>query len=598
MHQQGFIQTGNIAVGAYITAADIGFSYTREDLTRILQTLNSENTLIILAAINCMIQHSENLSLTHDAFQKVFCSPIVLNQIDIKKPAGRFIFGRQPTLRLLTEVASLFNVCSKNDMDQTKVNNKLAISYLIVNGLSDEEKSDSQNDLETDGENEQAALKRDVLVDFIPLWEYRMNQLSSRSNSEFLVRTYELLCRLEKTDSHIDVNDIFYQATGLTLRNYYHLIALVVLKYLNLSFEAILAGEESLFIDLKGSPSLKPLYDKLLPHDCISVNTLAAKTEKSTGLTNEFRLWRQYPLVRLSDDRIICVDISFLLDKLQSGIFWIIRDQLEKRKKGNGQKIISLWGDVFEDYAASIIKRGINSQTPTKEKCILNPKYIGKGENECTDIAVCGDDTLILFECKAPLLSAKVKFSGDFKELRKELRTKLVETSTKHGKTKVKGIRQLWDAIQTLGHTDRKKRRKVEGIDISKVKKIYPVLVLSDSVFGAPGMNWFLNSEFRCFVKNNVLKKHLTIMPLTVFTVEHLEELEPWLNDLPFYMHLDRWLEQFNHKDVDGFGNYTYSLHEHTPRENRFMSQKFDEIKAEAYEYISTLEASYELDEG
>ena len=110
----------------------------------------------------------------------------------------------------------------------------------------------------------------------------------------------------------------------------------------------------------------------------------------------------------------------------------------------------------------------------------------------------------------------------------------------------------MWHAIQTLGHTNKKERKKVEGIDISKVKKIYPVLILSDRVFGSPCMNWFLNSEFQRFVKNNALQKHLEIMPLTVLTVEELEELEPWLNDTPFYTHLDRWLEQFNQNNVRG----------------------------------------------
>ena len=405
MRQQGLTRTGNIAVGIYITASDIGFPDSIEDLTTILNTLDSEKILIILAGINCVIQHSENLSETNAAFQQAFCSRYLRDQIDIKNPTGNFIFGRQPTLRLLSEVACLFNPHSESDMSQTDVKNKLGRSYLIANGLSGEEKLNSQNNLEIKRED-QKALKRDVLVDFIPLVEYRMRPLSSRSNGEFLVRTYELLCRLERANSNIDVNDLFYQAAGLTLRNYYHLIALIVLKYLTLSLEKILEGEESLFVDFKSSPNLKPLYDKLLPHACISVNTLTAETEKSTSLANEFRLWRQYPLVRLSENHIICVDINFLLDKLQTGVFWIIRDQLEKLKKGNGQKIISLWGDVFENYAASIIKRGINSQKPSVERCILSPKYIGKGVNECTDIIVCCDDALILLECKAPLLSA------------------------------------------------------------------------------------------------------------------------------------------------------------------------------------------------
>lgn len=590
MKQQGLTRTGNIAVGTYITASDIGFPDSIEDLTKILSTPDSEKSLIILAGINCIIQHSKNLSLTNYALQEAFCSSVVLNQIDRKRLTGSLIFGRQPTLRLLTEVARLFDTHSKDDISLDDLRNKLARAYLIANGLSGEDKRNSQNDLEIKVED-QAALRRDVLVDFIPLMEYRMRPLSSRSNGEFLVRSYELLCRLEKTDSNIDVNAIFYQATGLTLRNYYHLIALIVVKYMNLSLEAISEGEESLFIDFKDSSDLKSLYDNLLPHTCISVNTLTAETEKSTSLTNEFRLWRQYPLVRLSENHIICVDINFLLDKLQTGVFWIIRDQLEKLKKGNGQKIISLWGDVFEDYAASIIKRGIKSQKPSLERCILNPKYIGKGMNECTDIAVCSNDTLILLECKAPLLSAGARFSGDFNKLRRELQTKLIETKTSGGKKKSKGVGQLWHAIQTLGHTNKKERKQVEGIDISKVKKIYPVLILSDRVFGSPCMSWFLNSEFQRFVKNNALKKHLEIMPLTVLTVEELEELEPWLNDTSFYTHLDNWLEQFNQNDVRGFGDYTYSLHEHTPRRNQFMDQRFEEIKNEAYEYLSSQEA-------
>ena len=590
MNQRGLTRTGDFAVGAYITASDIGFPDSMKDLTKILRTLNSEAVLVILTGINYLIQQ-EDLPVTDIACQRAFCSPILQAQIAYENPVGHFIFGRQSTLRLLTEVACLFDVHSKSDMSQTEVKNKLARSYLIVNGLSEAEEPDSLNDLEMDGKDEQAALRRDVMVDFIPLWEYGIRPLSSRGNNELLVRSYELLRRLEKTNTNVDVNRIFYQATGLTLRNYYHLILLVVSNYLNLSVQEILEGE-SLFIDFKGSPDLKPLYDKLLPHTCISVNTLADKAAKSTSLRNEFRLWRQYPLVKMTEDRIICVDITFLLDKLQSGIFWIIRDQLETCKRGDGQKIISLWGDVFEDYAASIVQRGINSQTPSMEKCILNPKYIGKDENECTDIMVCSDDTLILFECKAPLLSAEVKFSEDFDKLRRELQNKLVETRTKRNKTKIKGVVQLWDAIQTLGHKNKKKRRAVKGIDISKVKKIYPVLVLSDRVFSSPCMNWFLNSEFQRFVKRNVLKKPLEIMPLTVLTIDHLEQLEPCLNDTPFYTHLDRWLQQFGRNPVRGFGEYAYSLHEHTPRENRFMTQQFDRIKDEAYEYFTALGAN------
>ena len=239
----------------------------------------------------------------------------------------------------------------------------------------------------------------------------------------------------------------------------------------------------------------------------------------------------------------MCIDIGFLLEKLETGVFWIIRNQLEEERRGKGEEIIQLWGQVFEDYAASIIERGINAQTPSSmERYILRPKYAQRQQAECTDIAVCGNDTLILLECKAPLLSAQTKFSGNFLHLRKGLKNKIIEG---------KGIEQLWNAIQSLGHTNKHKRREVEGIDISQVKKIYPVLVLPDRIFSIPLMNRFLDAEFQRLVKYKDLKDYLEVMPLTVLTIANLESLEPYFSDIPFHARLDQWITQiFNNKKI------------------------------------------------
>ena len=75
----------------------------------------------------------------------------------------------------------------------------------------------------------------------------------------------------------------------------------------------------------------------------------------------------------------MCIDFGFLLEKLETGVFWIIRDQLEKERTGKGAEIIQLWGHVFEAYAASIIKRAL-PYTETRmvddvERYIISPKY-------------------------------------------------------------------------------------------------------------------------------------------------------------------------------------------------------------------------------
>lgn len=574
MNQQGLIRSGNLDVGMVLTASDVGYPNTSEHLTKILQSFNDKQILGCLSLINRR-QYSENFSVVEKVLKKCFCSPILHTQIDIKGLAGRFIFNRQSTLHLLSESVCLANPHSKRDMTQVDARNDLARSYLIANELLESVDSVGQGGSETD----LAERKREVLIGTIPYLEYSVHSHPSRSTTELMVRSYELCRRFEKASSNIDVSVIFRKATGLTLREYYTLIWLVVGAYLLPSSSGFL-DEGSLFVDPKSNPSLTPLYDRLLPYLCLSMDELASKAGATSSLPNEFRLWRQYPLVKISERQVVCVDIGFLLDKLETGVVWVIRNELEKRKKDSGQRVFALWGEVFAEYAASILKRGIKAQIPAVEKCLISPKYALQKSDECTDIAIVGNDALVLLECKASILTTKAKFSGDFSILCEELKRKVVEE---------KGITQLWKAIQHLGHKDKKVRREVEGIDISKVKKIYPVLVLADHTFSAPCMNWFLDSEFQRVAKGNVLKKGLEIMPLTVLSIANLEQLEPWLTDTPFSIHLESWLTLFKQDDLLGFSKYTYLLHQETPRENRFMVETFNQIKDETEKYLSTL---------
>ena len=226
-----------------------------------------------------------------------------------------------------------------------------------------------------------------------------------------------------------------------------------------------------------------------MPHVCVSIDELAHKAKKIPSLPNEFRLWRKYPLVKLSENKIFSIDNGFLRDKLDTGILWILRDELKIGRIGKGSDIIGLWGEVFEDYAASTIQRGIDAQRqPRMETCKAKPKYARKEEAECTDIAVYSDETLVLLECKAPVLTAQTKFSGDVSEFYSGIKSKLIESS---------GIEQLCKAIQTLFHANEAERRNVNEIDVSNVKIIYPVLVLSDRTFSLVFVNEFFNSEFQ-----------------------------------------------------------------------------------------------------
>ena len=568
MNQQNQIQVGNMTYGRMLTASQVGYPNSEEDLSQILCTFNYTDTLIALARINLLLQSRESFFISERCLQKNFCAPTFLTALSVSRELRRnIIFNRESTLRLLDKSARISDPHSARAPDGTyDTKHDLAKCYLIANGLLEAEHPNFGTDLT---EEERNAL----LAALIPGLEYRIISAPGPHIKHSLVRSNKFLEGLQESAS--DVNETFFQATGLSLQEYQYLVLSILSVSLSFSLEDILAG--GLFVNIKEPPVLEPLYDRLLQHTCMSIDELASEIETAPSLPNEFRLLRKYPLVKIGENRIMCVDIGFLLEKLETGIFWIIRDQLEAEETGKGKKIIDLRGQIFEDYAASIIKRALSDTEACTERYIISPKYDQKEQAECTDIAILGDDTLLLLECKAPLLSAKTKFSGDFCNLYDGIKPNAI-----------KGVEQLWSAIQTLGHTDTTQRRQVEGIDISQVRKIYPVLVLSDRIFSFPFMNRFLDSEFQRFVTYNDLEEHLEIMPLTVLTIEDLENLEPYLSDIPFHVHLDDWITQiFLDNRSSPFSEYLRKLREREMRHNAYMEQEARQMRANIDEYFS-----------
>ena len=571
MNRPSQIQVGNMTYGRLFTADQVGHPSSEEDLSQILHTFNYTDILFILARINLLLQSREDFFRSERCLQENFCSPNLLNTISVSRELSRnIIFNRESTLRLFDKSVSISDPHSPRAPDATyDARYDLAKCYLIANGLLEGEHPNF-------GENLTEEERNALLAALIPSFEYRIDSSPGPHIKYSLVRSKELLEGLQGTSSTFDVNATFCQATGLSLQDYQYLILSILSVSLSFSLEDILDGSE-IFVDTQPSPDLVPLYDRLLQHTCIPIDELALAIETTPSIPNEFLLLRKYPLMKIAENRIVCIDIGFLLEKLETGIFWIIRDQLESEEAGKGKEIIALRGQVFEDYAASIIKRALSDTAACTERYIISPKYDHKEQAECTDIAVLSDDTLILLECKAPLLSAKTKFSGDFCNLYDGIKCNAI-----------KGVEQLWTAIQTLGHTDATQRRRVEEIDIPQVRKIYPVLVLSDRMFSFPFMNRFLDSEFQRLVTYNDLQEHLEIMPLTVLTIENLESLEPYLSDTPFHAHLDDWITQFYSINTSfPFNEYLRRLGEREMRHNIYMEHEARQMHANIEEYFS-----------
>ena len=256
------LEIGDSVLSGVIKASDLYPNSPKEDLPQILCTFNYEKTLITLAWINLLLQlsgtPSERLRFERLLREK-FCNRYLRGKIERKGLTEHLLFNRESTLRLLSESARVAAPRSTRDPSpdahDADARHALARCYLIANESIGANIPDAVATEEPTEEQRKAAL-----VGFIPGLKYAVRYyLGSNRLRYMMVRSKEFLTRFLERDCPFDVDETFSKATGLTLEDYQNLIFSLLAVPLS-------SGEGGQLIDIKGNPSLTPLYNKLLPH--------------------------------------------------------------------------------------------------------------------------------------------------------------------------------------------------------------------------------------------------------------------------------------------------------------------------------------------
>ena len=115
--------------------------------------------------------------------------------------------------------------------DKNDALNDFAESYLLVNELLDAGSS-TRNMIGDSG-------LKDLLVKTFSIMEYAVNSSPGYETKKLLVRGEQFLRRLQEHTSELNVDEIFSQATGLTLQDYQRLIFWIFAFYWNFTSERL-----------------------------------------------------------------------------------------------------------------------------------------------------------------------------------------------------------------------------------------------------------------------------------------------------------------------------------------------------------------------
>lgn len=332
---------------------------------------------------------------------------------------------------------------------------------------------------------------------------------------------------------HEHFQEKFLSLTGLSVEDYYMCLAAIMTNFMNPK-----RGSGIFRSDLSGEST--PYGDKLRTYISLDSQTSDELRHALWGQINrdinseddvppyDYRPLREKPILRTTDGRAIILDPVFYSERATVGPIFLLTKQ-QSRDKAN--EIFSAFGNAFEEYVCDVLQRmfpDISGVSAKRLSChIRKTDQMG---NEL-EIDACLNDIVetVVFEIKAVWIRENEILTDDHEAYLQHLREKYIVGGESARDRKIKGLGQLVRTINLLASQEWAQ----QNAEFSKVELVYPMLVAYDPLLSVPVYGNFLASEFKVLLapdseprSSQMRKGRLRIAPLTVMSVEDLEDLE------------------------------------------------------------------------
>ena len=263
--------------------------------------------------------------------------------------------------------------------------------------------------------------------------------------------------------------------------------------------------------------------DGLINRNIVDLLSFSYSTTVDYQENVDYKFFRQYPIIKMQDDKYIIYNVGFLLDKLYNSLYFdlkTIAESIENEQKINVSSLITnefVEKTVFD----KILQKCCNSSTYfcfTEAECIeqYKPKDKELGTPDFLLQRKSGK-AILLFECKDIRLKAELKEQKDFSLLERELKNKLMLKTYSNGK-KCKHPRRI-GVGQLAGHVKNIRDHEFRwGHDIKSDSIVYPVLVIANHKLMWNGLFDMLNEWYAQSLKNEGISCSESNKPLIIMS--------------------------------------------------------------------------------
>ncbi|HUG69302.1 MAG TPA: hypothetical protein VMM76_16240 [Pirellulaceae bacterium] len=335
---------------------------------------------------------------------------------------------------------------------------------------------------------------------------------------------------------HPSFSDEFATKSGLDIEDYFGLLCVIAVHYLNRTPEQVAASTDKSGIFLlryfaEKSPRLAEISEKYFSQAaqsadelCAALSTIGEETQEGSSGWRDFSAIRERPILRTEDGRAIVLDPLLFAESASAGpLFKIL-----PRDKKAGDVILTRFGYAFESYSNSVLRRMYPSPKEyVVDRLTCNLKGQDQHGNpiEIADACLNNVDEVVLIESKATWIRDDVV---EHRDPRQYVRL-LHERYSRRSDNQPKGVGQLANAICKLATGEWRPINE----DLSLARTIFPVLLVHDTRLDGISHAHFLANEFRDAIVADEIrpnwemrKGQFTITPLIVLTIDTLEILE------------------------------------------------------------------------
>jgi hypothetical protein len=378
------------------------------------------------------------------------------------------------------------------------------------------------------GEGTDIKQRRHIGLQIAPMIELynppRVEQAVVRAETIFseILNSPEMKAHIMQELNGFDIAKGFIEATGLSLDIYREMIISVVSSLLGRTYEELIE-KPNLFMFrrhdfLKGSLVNQEEFNRYLSLDCINLReakVLFNKTDQKLLKQFDYVKFRSRPLLELAGGTTVCADLSFLVEKLSSGIYWTIVDSLKVKDRG---KALQGFGYLFEIYVNRLL-----AQIPALDGAFIPLPRYRTGEPSFDGILLRGNH-LIALECKGGFMQIEAKYGGRVRAFEKDLDAKFGVNE---------GVVQLAKHIERLFRQPSSDRDQIEELNRllrnshSKIEKITPVLLVRESFLRFSAIEEMLSLRFIRLLAGKNVSRGVEVAPLAVIDIDTLEEMMP-----------------------------------------------------------------------